>query len=345
MSQNTVLLQNRYRIRQVLGTGGFSTIYLAKDETTGKEVAIKEFTAEHMDGLSTVLRVNAYDIASRSEPQPAEDPSELSGEEKLSRGLMQIRREAFILEQLAGTGGVPYPIGTFEENSTIYLVREYLEGMTCQDYVDRFRGRMPFALALYIMRGTLEILKKTHELGYIHCDVSPINSFLRSDGSVCLIDWGNAADLAGSMEDHVVRQAVNERYASPEQHLSGHRLTAATDLYCLCATIYDAVSGEPPRQAVERLRGEPLVPLNIHVSDLPSFVTDLIMSGLRLDPEERPQSAAEMIAAIDEEITFSVSPVAGTDNVAVTAKLLHEKRRPFGFLTSRRLRKATVFEL
>ena len=56
----------------------------------------------------------------------------------------------------------------------------------------------PFALALYIMRGTLEILKKTHELGYIHCDVSPINSFLRSDGSVCLIDWGNAADLAGS---------------------------------------------------------------------------------------------------------------------------------------------------
>ena len=193
MSQNTVLLQNRYRIRQVLGTGGFSTIYLAKDETTGKEVAIKEFTAEHMDGLSTVLRVNAYDIASRSEPQPAEDPSELTGEEKLSRGLMQIRREAFILEQLAGTGGVPYPIGTFEENGTIYLVREYLEGMTCQDYVDRFRGRMPFALALYIMRGTLEILKKTHELGYIHCDVSPINSFLRSDGSVCLIDWGNAA--------------------------------------------------------------------------------------------------------------------------------------------------------
>ena len=132
MSQNTVLLQNRYRIRQVLGTGGFSTIYLAKDETTGKDVAIKEFTADHMDGLATVLRVNAYNIANRLEPQPVEDPSELSEEEKLSRGLMQIRREAFILEQLAGTGGVPYPIGTFEENDTIYLVREYLEGMTAR---------------------------------------------------------------------------------------------------------------------------------------------------------------------------------------------------------------------
>ena len=167
MSQNTVLLQNRYRIRQVLGTGGFSTIYLAQDEVTGQDVAIKEFTADHMDGLSTILRVNAYDIANRSEPQPVENPAELSSEEKLARGLMQIRREAYILELLSGTGGVPYPIGTFEENDTIYLVREYLEGMTCQDYMYRFRGRMPFSFALYIMRGTLEILKTRWDISTV----------------------------------------------------------------------------------------------------------------------------------------------------------------------------------
>ena len=82
MSQNTVLLHNRYRVRSILGTGGFSTIYLAVDETTGTEVSVKEFTAEHMDGLATALRVNAYDIANRSEPQPVPDPSDLSGEEK-----------------------------------------------------------------------------------------------------------------------------------------------------------------------------------------------------------------------------------------------------------------------
>ena len=75
MSQNTGLLQNRYRLRTVLGTGGFSTIYLADDQVTGAEVSIKEFTAEHMDGLSTILCDNAYDIASRSEPQPVPDAS------------------------------------------------------------------------------------------------------------------------------------------------------------------------------------------------------------------------------------------------------------------------------
>lgn len=199
MNQHKELLQNRYRLKTVLGTGGFSTIYLAVDEVTGQEVSIKEFTAEHMDGLATALRVNAYDIASKSEPQPVPDPSSLPEEEKLSRGLMQVRREAEMLDLFSDVPGVPGVIGTFQENNTFYLVKEYLEGMTCKEYMDRFRGRIPFTLALYIMKGTLEILKKVHERGYIHCDISPINSFLCRDGGIYLIDWGNAADLGGSM--------------------------------------------------------------------------------------------------------------------------------------------------
>ena len=342
MSQNTDLLQGRYHLRNVLGTGGFSTIYLAVDKETGREVSIKEFTAEHMDGLATVLRVNAYDIASRSEPQPVPDPSAISGEEKLSRGLMQVRREAEMLDLFKDVRGVPGLLGTFQENNTFYLVKEYLEGMTCKDYMDRFRGRLPFSLALYIMKGTLEILLETHSRGYIHCDVSPINSFLCRDGGVYLIDWGNAADLSGSMEDHVVRQAVNVRYSAPEQQISGRRLTPATDLYCLCATIYDAICGEPPRQCVERLRGEPLVPVSVHVSDLPAFVSDMLSWGLSLDPADRPQDARELLKIIDREVAFSVSPVPGTGNASVSARLLNEKRTPFGFLTSRRLRKPTI---
>ena len=118
MDKKTDLLQNRYRLRTVLGTGGFSTIYLAKDEITGQEVSVKEFTAEHMDGLATALRVNAYDIASQSEPQPVPDPSALSGEEKLSRGLMQVRREADMLDLFRDVPGVPGLIGTFQDNNT-----------------------------------------------------------------------------------------------------------------------------------------------------------------------------------------------------------------------------------
>ena len=199
MSQNTELLHGYYKPDTVLGTGGFSTVYHAVNTQTGQECSIKEFTAEHMDGIATVLRANAYSVASQSEPQPVEDPSNLSGEEKLSRGLMQVRHEAEMLELFGDIPGVPEYVETFRENNTFYLVKEYLEGMTCRDYMNRFRGRIPFTLALYIMKGTLEILKETHARGYIHCDISPINSFLCRDGGIYLFDWGNAVDLEGSM--------------------------------------------------------------------------------------------------------------------------------------------------
>ena len=64
--------------------------------------------------------------------------------------------------------------------------------------------------------------------------------------------------------------------------------------------------------------------------------------GLALDPRDRPQSADELLAVIDREVVFSVSPVPGTGNASVSARLINEKRSPFGFLTSRRLRRPTV---
>ena len=335
-------LKGRYQIRSELGTGGFSTIYLATDTKTGNDVSVKEFTADHMDGVGTILRRNAFIVASQADPQPVDFSAPLSEEEKLSRGLMQIRREAQILDLFADIEGVPACIETFQENSTFYLVKEYLEGMTCREYMRRFAGRVPYTLGLYIMRGTLEILRQVHDRGYIHCDVSPINSFLCRDGRVCLIDWGNAADLTGSMEDHVVRQAVNVHYAAPEQQISGHTLTPATDLYCLCASIYEAVCGDLPTQSLQRLRGKPLAPPAVHVNGLPAFLDELLTRGLELSPSARPQSAEEMIEVIDHEISFTVSPVAGTGNTSISAQLLNEKRRPLAFLTSRRARRPLI---
>ena len=77
-------------------------------------------------------------------------------------------------------------------------------------------------------------------------------------------------------------------------------------------------------------------------ADLPAFVNDLLLSGLELDPAKRPQSSAELLEIINREVAFSVSPVAGTGNASVSARLLNEKRSPFGFLTSRRSRRPTL---
>lgn len=382
------LLHDRYEKRITLGTGGFSTIYLALDRVTGQEVCVKEFTAAHMDGVATSLQSHGYTIAltqekirlgennsvgpvpashetqrqaaqsrGRKEPEvapaspsdaPAKDrhPSlygaSPSDADKLARGLAQIRREAQMLQLLSDIPGVPALIETFEEAHTYYLVKEYLEGMTLSEYEDRFRGSMPYPLALFIMRGVLEILRQVHDRGYLHCDVSPINIFLCRDGSVHLIDWGNTVDRNGSMADELVRQAVNVRYAAPEQHISGATLDPRTDLYCLSASIYEALCGEPPAAAIERLRGEQLIPVQFQAKDLPTFATALLEQGLEIEMEDRCSSAEEMLDALDEEIRFSVTPVA-TGGASVSARLVHEKRSPMGFLTSRRLRRPALF--
>ena len=70
-----------------------------------------------------------------------------------------------MLDLFRDVPGVPDLIETFQENRTFYLVKEYLEGMTCKEYMDRFRGRLPFTLALYIMKGPLEILHKVLSRG------------------------------------------------------------------------------------------------------------------------------------------------------------------------------------
>lgn len=364
----SLLLHDRYEKKTILGTGGFSTIYLALDTKTGREVCIKEFTAEHMKGVAAGLQNHGYTIALTQEQlrkkipasadadAPAPDTTDdlqasrifslygasASEADKLAKGLTQIRREARMLEILSDIPGVPSLIDTFEEAHTCYLVKEYLEGMTLAEYEDRFRGSIPYPLAFFIMRGALEILQEVHERGYLHCDVSPINIFLCRDGSVHLIDWGNTAELGGNMADEIVRQAVNVRYAAPEQHISGASLYPGTDLYCLSASVFEAVCGEPPVPAIQRLRGEELIPPQVYAGDLPSFATLLLEEGLEMNPNDRYSSAAEMIEAIDDEIMYSVTPVA-TGGASVSARLLHEKRSPMGFLTSRRLRRPTIF--
>ena len=75
-------LKGRYQIRSELGTGGFSTIYLATDTKTGNDVSVKEFTADHMDGVGTVLRRNAFIVASQADPQPVRAFPEGGGDEK-----------------------------------------------------------------------------------------------------------------------------------------------------------------------------------------------------------------------------------------------------------------------
>ena len=308
------VLQDRYRLESVQGTGGFSVIYKATDLEADCPVAVKQFEPEHMEGASR---------------------------EQKALGLSQMHREAEALDRVGDLPGIPKVLDSFTENGTFYVVKEYLDGMTCEEHARRFRGHIPYALVGYILYETAAILEEVHQRGVLHGDVSPMNIFLCADGRVCLIDWGNADWLTVPDETGTVLhtaenipQAVNQDFCAPEQLVVQATLDPRTDLYCLAAAGYCSLTGQYPRSAAERLRGQPLVPPSVLVSGVPAFFTQLLEQGLAIPKADRFQSGAQLRAEIDKYMTFTVSGT-GAGLAAVSAKLLQEKRSPLGVLISR----------
>ena len=304
----------RYRLETVQGTGGFSVIYKAQDLETGGPVAIKEFAPYQMDAADAQQRM---------------------------LGLTQMRREADILARVQDLPGIPGVLDSFTHDGTYYVVKEYLDGMTCEEHARRFRGKIPYALVGYILSETASILDAVHQRGILHGDVSPMNIFLCADGRVCLIDWGNADEL--TVPDATGRflqtasglpEAVNQEFAAPEQLVASVPQDSRTDLYCLAAAGYRSLTGQFPRSAAERLHGQPLVPPSAVVAGLPAFFNDLLLRGLSIAKPDRFQSGAEMREEIARHMSFSVTGT-GAGLAAVSAKLLQEKRSPLGVLISR----------
>ena len=133
-------------------------------------------------------------------------------------------------------------------------------------------------------------------------------------------------------QDLKAEQPVAPR--APEQLVVQATLDRRTDLYCLAAAGYCALTGQYPRSAAERLRGQPLVPPSVMVPGLPAFFGEILTRGLSIPKTDRFQSGAQMIEEIDRHMSFTVSGT-GAGLAAVSAKLLQEKRSPLGVLISR----------
>lgn len=306
------VLAGRYRIRQIAGRGGFSTIYTAGDDRSGDLVCVKQFCA------------SGVHLAGTGQPLDEEQQERL-----LSVGREHLLQEERMLRALSGTAGIPLFRDAFTEDGTLYLVREYLSGMSCDEYLSRFHGKIPYPLVSYVLHGALQTLTLVHERQMLHADISPINLFVCADASVRLIDWGAAVDL---QRDRHAR-SFNHAFSSPEQ--SAHQeLDPRSDLYSLCASAYQMVTGVLPPDSTDLAAGAPLIPVTAHVPGIPAFLNAIILRGMAVDPDERWQSAEELQSELDSHIRFSVSG-AGTGFAAVHPELIGERRSLMGILLSR----------
>lgn len=266
------IVGGRYRLEKVLGKGGYGITYKGMDIRLQLPVAVKEY----------------YPIfwCSRfSENGPKIHINE-GAQGDYCKGLDRFHDEALTLAQLGSVSGVVRVTDFFEENSTGYLVMEYLDGKNLKQMLDGFGGRIPADVLLPVISPVIFALKKVHERGLIHRDLSPDNIMMLEDGSVRLIDFGNARDTT---DNKSMTMAMKEGFAAPEQYRSKGQGTY-TDVYGLCATLYYCLTGKLPPQAMERLMGTPFPkPSELGVKIAP-WQEDAIMDGLDLYVQKRIQN-------------------------------------------------------
>lgn len=271
---STILQQGAYQLVGVVGVGGFGITYRALDVAGEREVAIKECVPAGC--AREGAQVLAADFWSHSHFEAFKN---------------RLRSQAQRLQKVSHPN-LANVFDFFEENGTVYLVMEWVQGPTLLDLIERDAVQPEDALEWISKLSS--VLEALHQHGLLHLDVKPENVILR-EGEPVLLDFDLVQPLGEA--DHSTRPlALATRcgtpgYAPLEQYAQTVNLSPATDIYALGATFYHLLLGRAPLSSVDRAAGALLSDAQ-HVSfEITPQWSKAIEQALELQPDKRPQTA------------------------------------------------------
>lgn len=230
------VLDDRYVIGRVIGSGGFGITYLAYDTELEKSVAIKEYYPKNV----AVRGADNVTLEPLSSVQAAE----------FELGREKFEREAELLSELKNETDVINIYNTFSQNGTVYYVMEYVHGVTLSEYTQK-NGKMSEEQALHTALSIASAFKCIHSRNIIHRDLSPNNVMITVDGKVKLVDFGNARPFVSGENSMTV--AVKHGYAPLEQYQHHGNHGPWTDIYSLGTVLYYALTLKTPEDPMTRL--------------------------------------------------------------------------------------------
>ncbi len=260
-----------YKIIKEIGHGGMGCVYLAED-AGGLPVALKMLS-------NTVTCYPEY--------------RELFQAEVDTLRQMDHPSVVHIL-------GEPYS----DSSGNYYLPMEFVEGLTLEQIV-RKNGPFPYQYAIELMSKILDAMQYVHERRRIHRDIKPSNIMLRSDGSVCIIDFGIAKDAKIGGTGHTVGRIIGtDGYMSPEQ-ANGLNIDSRTDIYSLGCVFFFIITGQNMIQKGSNdfdtidaiIHGNIPVPSQVNPS-IPPSVDTVFYKAVDKDMRKRYQTASEFKEAL-----------------------------------------------
>jgi beta-lactam-binding protein with PASTA domain/tRNA A-37 threonylcarbamoyl transferase component Bud32 len=274
------ILNSRYELEQLIGTGGMADVYRARDNLLGRTVAVK------------ILH-----------PQFAKDPVFIE----------RFRHEA----QAAANLNQPNIVNVFDwgiEDSTYYIVMEYVQGRDLKAIIVQGGPLLP-ERAVEIAMSICLALDAAHARGIVHRDIKPQNIIVTNDGRIKVMDFGIARTAGGSAMTQTGTIMGTAQYISPEQ-AQGRVADPRSDLYSLGVVLFEMLTGKVPFDgdnpvaiAYKHVREDPLAPSLIN-PDVSPELEAVVMKALSKNPENRYQTATEMRS--DLERCLEGAPVYAT---------------------------------
>ena len=222
----------------------------------------------------------------------------------------------------------------FRENETVYMVMNYLQGDTLQDFIvtardlkrDKvFRESTIRSLFDEILRG----LRIVHQHKMLHLDIKPANIFITNENKAVLLDFGAAREVL-SKEGNFIRPMYTPGFAAPEMYRRDGTLGPWTDIYAIGACIYACMQGYPPNDAPQRIEKDRLA---LSLSRLRNVYSDNLIEVtewcMSLDPLSRPQSVFALQKELSRETERQYTKLSFSERLKLQLENLTDRaRRP-----------------
>ncbi len=293
------ILDDRYEIIDVVGTGGMSTVYRAKDERLKRFVAIKVLKSDYSSDQNFVSKFRA--------------------EAQSSAGLTH-----------------PNIVSVYdvcEDDGRYFIVMELVEGITLKEYIN-LNGRLSMAQAIDFSIQIASGLEAAHEHHVIHRDIKPQNIIVSKSGNIKVTDFGIAKAATSTTMSTTGIGSVH--YISPEQARGGYS-DERSDIYSLGITMYEMVTGRVPFEgdtnvaiALMHIQNDMIPPRQLYPDIYPSF-EKIILKAAQKKPERRYLTAAALIADLNRvkdnpniDIIVAPSTMTGVPTQQFTAEELEK---------------------
>ena len=287
------LLDNRYEILEVIGTGGMAVVYKARCHRLNRLVAIK------------ILK------------------DDYSSDEEFRR---RFHAEGEAVAMLSHPNIVAvYDVSTSEIAD--YIVMELIEGISLKQYMEK-KGVLNWKETLHFGIQIGKALEHAHSRGIVHRDIKPHNIMVLKNGSVKVTDFGIARLM--SKGNTLTKEALGSvHYISPEQ-AKGGRIDNRSDLYSLGVVMYEMMAGRPPYDgespvaiAIQHINGGAMLPSTLN-PNIPGGLEQIIMKNMAQEPNNRYDSATQMLYDMEEfrkdpTILFDYTGTRHTETITTAA--------------------------